>query len=129
MQPADRLLLWLGGFVAGTLVYVALTLFTFKRIREQPWRLVLLGLLTVLIAAWLGGLADAGTAHGQAIGMNLPPGVGGQGFGMNLPAVVADHGPAALSRVGVILVLAGLAGFLWRPGEKDEPPRIDGGAS
>jgi hypothetical protein len=116
MQPTDRFLLWLGGFVAGTLVYVALTLLTFKRIKDQPWRLVLLGMLTVLIAAWLGGLADAGTA-------------GAQGFGMNLPAAVVDRGPAVLSRVGMILVLAGLAGFLWRPGANDEPPQIGGGGS
>jgi len=129
MQPTDRFLLWRGGFVAGTLVYVALTLLTFKRIPERPWRLVLLGTLTVLIAAWLGGLADAGTAGGHGLGMNLPQGVGAPGFGMNVPAALVDHGPAVLSRVGVILVLAGLAGFLWRPGEKDEPPRIDGGVS
>jgi hypothetical protein len=116
MNPNDRFLLWLGGFVAGTLVYVALTLLTFKRIKEQPWRLVLLGMLTVLMAAWFGGLADAGTT-------------GSPGFGMNLPAAVVDRGPTVLSRVGMILVLAGLAGFLWRPGEKDEPPQIGRGTS
>jgi len=125
MNPNDRFLLWLGGFVAGTLVYVALTLLTFKRIPEQPWRLVLLGLLTVLIAAWFGGLADTGTTGGQGFGMNLP----GQGIGMNLPGAVIDRGPTVLSRVGVILVLAGLAGFLWRAGVNDDPPQIGEGAS
>lgn len=125
MQSNDRFLLWLGGFVAGTLVYVALTLLTFKRIPEQPWRLVLLGLLTVLIATWFGGLAGTGTTGGQGFGMNLPA----QGIGMNLPGMVVDRGPAVLSRVGVILVLAGLAGFLWRAGTNEDRPPIGGGAS
>ena len=105
---------WL--FLAGALVYLVLTVQTVKQAKDQPVWLILLGLLTVVVSIWFGGLPQRGAVRvGEA--------------GINVSAMMADFGPAVLSRVGVILVLAGLAGFLLRPEEKVEPPKSSGGAS
>lgn len=109
MASTDWFGIWFGCFLLGFVVYLLLALITLRLVKEMPMKLILLGLVTVVIATWFGALPHN-------------PGINSREMQLNLSALVSNQGSAVLGRTGVILVLAGLAGYLLRGAERPEKP-------
>ncbi len=104
---------WGAGFVLGTLFYILLAAIILKAVKEQPLKVILLGLLTVVVGTWYAGLPR-------------PIGIPARELTVNLADLFASQGVPLLSKVGFILVLAGLAGYLLPLTTRSETPKPPG---